>query len=242
MTHILDRPVFSALATRHAPLSEGGSLARRYRPDIVPFAAARDDSPEALDALLALAEPGETLLLLQADAIALPPGVAPTLTATGVQMILERPPPPVADSRIEALTEADAAAMLALATLTRPGPFTLRAQALGEFWGIREAGGLVAMAGERMKLDGHTEVSGVCVHPGAQGRGLGRLLSVFMTRRVLDRGETPFLHAYAANSAAIRLYETIGFKLRCMMHVAAIGAAGGAPHPGGTGAAVAPLR
>lgn len=222
MSHSLDRPIWSALNSRHADLSEGGESARRYDPTIVPFAAARDEGEESLRALGELARPGETLILLQADAIVLPPGYAATLTADGVQMVLKRAPARVSDPRIKRLTAADAADMLALATLTKPGPFTLRAQRLGEFWGIREGGALVAMAGERMKHDGHTEVSGICTHPEARGHGLGRLLSAFMTRRVLDRGETPFLHAFAANDPAIRLYESIGFELRTMVHVAMI--------------------
>jgi len=57
MKHILDRPAWSALTTRHAALAEGGDLARRYRPSIVPFAAARDDSEESLRALGELAGP-----------------------------------------------------------------------------------------------------------------------------------------------------------------------------------------
>jgi predicted GNAT family acetyltransferase len=78
------------------------------------------------------------------------------------------------------------------------------------------------MAGERMKQEGFTEVSGVCTHPDFQGRGLARLLSVFMTHRILARGETPYLHAYATNAAAIRLYQSIGFELRSMMNVAVV--------------------
>jgi ribosomal protein S18 acetylase RimI-like enzyme len=225
--HTLDRPVWSALTTRQAALAEGGDLARRFDPTIVPFAAARDDSRECLDALGALAGPGETLVLLQADAILLPRGIAATLTAIGVQMVLKRRPPSVRDERIERLEEADAAEMLGLATLTRPGPFTMRAQALGEFWGIKLDGRLAAMAGERMKHEGFTEVSGICVHPDYQGRGLGRLLSVFMSRRVLQRGETPFLHAYASNTTAIGLYESIGYELRSMMNVAMVQAGAG---------------
>jgi GNAT superfamily N-acetyltransferase len=222
MAHILDRPVWSALATRHAALAEGGALARRYQPSIVPFAAARDGSPEALAALAALAAPGESLLLLQADAIHVPPGLIATTEAPGVQMLLRRPPAKIADERIERLTEADAPDMLALATLTRPGPFTLRAQALGEFWGVKADGRLVAMAGERMRQEGFCEISGVCVHPEFQGRGLGRLLSVFMTHRVLERGETPYLHVWASNAAARALYAAIGYELRTMMHVAVL--------------------
>ena len=232
MSHILDRPVWSALTTRHAALAEGGDLARRYDPSIVPFAAARDDSgEESLRALGALAGPGENLLLLQADEIALPRGFAPITTARGVQMILKRPPPKVSDTRIERLRDADAADMLALATLTKPGPFTLRAQALGEFWGVKENGAIVAMAGERMKQEGVTEISGVCTHPDFTGRGLARLLSVFVAHRVLERGETPYLHAYATNTAAIGLYESIGFELRSMMNVAVVKAEDAATAP-----------
>lgn len=222
MNHILDRPAWSALTSRHAALSQGGELARRYDPTIVPFAAACADSEESLQALGELPGPDESLVFVQADPIVLPRGFVATLTADGVQMILKRVPPKVSDERIERLTEADAAEMLDLATLTKPGPFTLRAQALGEFWGIKVDGRLAAMAGERMKADGFTEVSGVCTHPDFQGRGLGKLLSIFMTHRVLDRGETPFLHAFATNKAAIALYESIGFELRSMMNVAAI--------------------
>jgi ribosomal protein S18 acetylase RimI-like enzyme len=222
MKHVLDRPVWSALTTRHAALAEGGDLARRFQPSIVPFAAARDDSEAALQALGALAGPGETLLVVQADAIVLPPGFVAVATAFGVQMILRCAPSRVSDGRIERLSGADAPEMLELATLTRPGPFSLRAQALGEFWGVKENGRLVAMAGERMKQDGLTEISGVCAHPDFQGRGLGRLLSTFMAHRILDRGEVPYLHAYATNAAAIGLYESIGFELRTMMNVAVI--------------------
>lgn len=222
MKHILDRPAWSALTTRHAGLSQGGDLARRYDPSIVPFAAARDDSENALKALGALAGDGGSMILLQADAMVLPKGYVADVTATGVQMILRRTPPKVSDGRIDRLTEADAPDMLSLATLTKPGPFSLKAQALGEFFGVKIGGRLAAMAGERMKTDGFTEVSGVCTHPDFQGRGLARLVSIFITHRILDRGETPFLHAFATNKAAVSLYESIGFELRTMMNVAVI--------------------
>ena len=222
MSHILDRPVWSALTTQHAALAEGGARARRYDPTIVPFAATRDDSDASLAALKALAAPGEEMVLAQAGNIVLPSGMAVLGAADAVQMVLERPPPPRDDSHIMHLSDADAAEMLALATLTEPGPFTLRAQALGAFFGVKEDGRLVAMAGERLKQDGFCEISGVCTHPDARGRGLARRLSVFMTHRLIDRGETPYLHAYATNRAAIRLYESIGFTLRSLISVMAV--------------------
>jgi predicted GNAT family acetyltransferase len=78
------------------------------------------------------------------------------------------------------------------------------------------------MAGERMKLPGYSELSGVCSHPDVRGKGLGRLLSLFVARRIFARGDRPFLHAYAGNATAIALYRSIGFELRAEMNVAVI--------------------
>ncbi len=222
MPHVLDRPVWSALAGRHAAFAEGNHLARRYRPDVIPFAASRDANADSLAALAALPRPDEMMVLIEANRLALPPGFVPLVEAPGVQMVLARTPEPVADERIERLTEADAAEMLALAKLTEPGPFTLKAQALGAFFGIRSDGRIAAMAGERMHVDDYAELSGVCSHPDFRGRGLARVLSVFVTHQILARGETPFLHAWAGNTPAIRLYEQIGYELRSAMNVAAI--------------------
>jgi predicted GNAT family acetyltransferase len=214
------RPVWDALTTRDAAFALGGERARRFAPDIAPFAAAGDDSRQALDALAELVPATGELLLLQADTIAIPRGTVAVTTADAVQMVAERAIAP-ADGRapIERLTEADAPAMLALATLTRPGPFGPRTHALGEFWGVKAAGVLVAMAGERMKHDGFTELSGVCTHPDARGRGLARALSIWVSTRIAARGDTPYLHAYASNAAAIALYRSIGFAIHRRMHV-----------------------
>lgn len=227
--HPLDRPIWGALNSRHTPLAEGGSLARRYASPMTPFAASRDNSAESLQALAELAREGDGLLLLQADAIILPAGMVATTAAAAVQLIAERAATVEHDDlvvehddRIEQLGLADIVEMQALAELTKPGPFSPRALSLGDFWGIRENGRLVAMAGERMKLDGLTEISGVCAHPDVRGRGFGKLLSMYVAGRIIARGETPFLHAYATNAAAIALYKSIGFGLRSAMNVAVL--------------------
>jgi predicted GNAT family acetyltransferase len=133
----------------------------------------------------------------------------------GVQMIAERlTAGPAADFDMAPLTDADGPEMLALATLTKPGPFFERTHQLGDFFGVKVDGRLAAMAGERMKPDGFTEVSGVCTHPEHRGRGYAGALMRLVAGRILDRGDTPFLHAYASNRGAIALYETLGFTLR----------------------------
>ncbi|PZV34831.1 GNAT family N-acetyltransferase [Mesorhizobium kowhaii] len=226
MKHLLDRPIWSALETRHRVFAQGDNLARRYPSSIVPFAATAADDTESLRALGKLVPPDESVIMLQADAIALPPGLAAISTAPGVQMVAEAPLQTVSDQRVQRLTQDDAAEMLALVSLTKPGPFTLGALSLGDFWGVKVEGRLVAMAGERMKQPGYTELSGVCSHPEFRGGGLGRLLSLFVANQIMARGEIPYLHAYASNTAAVALYETIGFRLRSMINVAVVQRAG----------------
>lgn len=226
--HVLDRPVWTALAGRQAAVSVGGARARRFAPEIGPLAAARDDDEESLAALAALVPEAGTLLLLQAGAIVLPPSLVATTTATAMQMVLstlDGITRDTRDPRIVPLGPEDAQAMHALAALTKPGPFAPRTSSLGDFFGVKQDGVLCAMAGERMKQPGFVEVSAVCTHPDARGRGLARALSAHVVQRIVERGETPYLHAYASNAAAIGLYESLGFRQRCAMQVAAIAAA-----------------
>ena len=222
MSDVLFRPVWNALAGRLAHASVGGDRARRFAPDIGWLASARDDSPESLRALAELVPATGTLLLLQADPIVIPPGTTATMTADAVQMVSARLGAATCDVPIVPMTADDAPAMLELATLTKPGPFAARTPTLGEFWGIKERGVLVAMAGERMRHTGFTEVSGVCTHPSARGRGYARALSAWVAARIAARGETPYLMAYATNTAAIELYLTLGFVHHRAMNVAAI--------------------
>ena len=214
MAHPLDRPVWSALTGRQASLALGDARALRFDPAYALFAAAADASPESLAALGGLNTSANGLGMIEAVDPPLPPGAVVRSKAAGVQMVaaaLTGGGRPVA---FEPLGEADAAAMLALATLTVPGPFFERTHRLGDFVGVKVDGRLVAMAGERMKPEGFTEVSGVCTHPDHRGRGYAGALMRVVTQRILERGEQAFLHAYAANMGAIALYETLGFRVR----------------------------
>lgn len=221
---VLDRPIWSSLSGRHAELAEGGADARRYRPDINVFAACRDDAdPACHAALAALVAPGEAAFLLQVPANPRPVGFAVEREALGVQMIgpCEAPLLGEGEAVIE-LGDADAADMQALARLTEPGPFLPRTHRMGRFLGVRRDGRLLAMAGERLRPAGWTEISGVCCHPDARGQGLARRLSAAVLSRILARGEQAFLHAWRSNTAAIALYESLGFRLRAEVQVAVL--------------------
>jgi len=222
--HPLDRPVWASLTTYHTALSEGNVLARRFMRDVNLFASACDESPEAVAALSELVRPDESVFMAQVPDVVIPPGLVEVKAAKGVQMIASRGVSPVETSRddIQRLTDKDAPEMLALATLTEPGPFLPRTHVMGAFLGIRIEGRLAAMAGERMRFPGYTEVSGVCTHPDFRGRGLARRLSAAVLTAIQARGDQAFLHAWKSNHAAITLYESLGFTLRTEINVSVL--------------------
>lgn len=221
--HPLERPVWHALHSGWAALAQGNGRAMRLDPHYGPFAATIDDEQESLNALAALAADDREIWLVGQDVSVAPPGLAIARTATLAQMVTQYVTPALAAAPDwVVLTEADSAEMRALALLTRPGPFHPLTHRLGRFIGVREAGQLVAMAGERMRLPGFTEVSGVCTHPDFRGRGLAGALMRIVMQAMLDRGEMPFLHAYAAHESTIALYETLGFVVRAQLPMAVL--------------------
>jgi predicted GNAT family acetyltransferase len=72
------------------------------------------------------------------------------------------------------------------------------------------------MAGQRLAPPGFREVSAVCTHPDARRRGYASIVSALAARRILERGETPFLHVAVTNIAAIPVYEQLGFTHRAI--------------------------
>jgi len=213
-SHVLDRPIWSALQTRHAHFAEGGPLARRYPAEVSPFVMGCDRSPEAVAAMVALMGAGEDISVVEVDPPAAPAGVSETRLQLH-QMVWDKFPG-VGETAfdMQPLGESDAAEMLALATLTKPGPFRSRTHTMGRFVGVRENGRLIAMAGERLHAPGYHEISAVCTHPDWQGRGLGAALMKAVGARMIQEGDQPFLHTYATNATAIALYTKLGFVVR----------------------------
>ena len=87
MTHPLDRPIWSALTTRQQALAEGGALARRFPPEITPFADMADMSDESFAALGGLMSGAEIAVLFTPDPVTVPDGFKVLLAETGEQMI-----------------------------------------------------------------------------------------------------------------------------------------------------------
>src|SRR5436190_3836910 len=218
-THPLDHPIWSALTTRQQALAEGGDLARRYPFAIAPFAATVDTSPQGFAALRALMSRSEVAVLFTPDPVAPPAEFRIVLAKPGEQMIGTPVDSAIRGAEVVTLGVDDAAAMVELTELTKPGPFTLRTHELGTFLGIRIDGRLVAMVGERMKPANYTEMTAVCVHPDHRGRGYAQVLLGAIGRQIVARGEIPFLHVFTDNISAIALYERQGMKIRRRLHM-----------------------
>ena len=219
MTHPLDRPVWNALTSSQAHLATVTGAAVRIDPDYGPFAAARDDSPEAQAALAAtLQGPDDRIGVVERQAWPVPDGTRVLGGGDLVQMVFEgKAPRKPDDPRIKLLGERDAKAMAALAHATEPGPWGSKTHRYGDFYGIRIGRKLASMAGERMRLPGLAELSGVSTWPEFRGQGLAAALVRRVVRGLLERGDTPFLHCYAANVGAVAMYQKLGFRIRARM-------------------------
>ena len=223
---LLDNPILNALLTEHESLALVDGLARRYPAAIGPLAGTPDQSQASYDALRQLASPNGLVALFLHDPPLLPQGWSLFRGGILTQMICLRPNLNEAstlerDVTRRRLGSADVAAMMELARLTEPGPFRERTIELGKFHGIFAGGRLLSMAGQRMRVPGFVEVSAVCTHPEARGRGYAGVVMREVLRDIADEDRTPFLHAFDDNPA-VRLYQRLGFTHRSSFHLAVI--------------------
>jgi GNAT superfamily N-acetyltransferase len=220
MSHPLDRPQWTALTGRHADLARRQGRAAAYPGDVASMSGLEDaDDPGAWRDLADLLGAGGWTILILADRPTLP-AFAHAIVQRGLLQMQGPLAPPAAADAPEGLVRlglADGPDMVALAASTEPGPMLPRTVILGDYWGVRREGRLVAMAGERLHLDGWREISGVCTDPDHRGQGLARYLVARLTRDILSRGERAFLHCELGNASAIALYESLGFTRRTEM-------------------------
>jgi ribosomal protein S18 acetylase RimI-like enzyme len=220
--HPLDNPIWHALTGPQAGFAEGKGRVYRYRTDVAPFAALPDepeaDDWESLSALLG----ADGLAVMARPSGALPSGWERLFQLDAAQMIVDAAVDPP-DAQFDPLGDDDVPDMLDLVERTRPGPFLPRTVELGGYVGRRdEHGRLIAMAGERLRLPGYTEVSAVCTDPAARGRGLASALVRMVASTIQRRGEVAMLHAATNNTDALRLYEHLGFTTRTTLAFCAV--------------------
>jgi ribosomal protein S18 acetylase RimI-like enzyme len=214
----LANPIWQAATTRQRRFAYGEGRARRYHSEVLPMAALEDHSAEAVAALTAVVAPGERVWLFEEVPELDPRQWRETRRIPGFQMVCDELP--AASARASEPQSvmldpvADAAEMNALKAIAFPGFFGMRTPELGGYRGIRVKGELVAMAGERLALPGHREVSAICTHPAQLGHGYAQQLTREATAAILNDGDIAFLHVAGGNDAAIHIYEQLGF-VRC---------------------------
>ncbi len=208
----LDNPIWGTLITRHANEAVGQGRARRFAPEVSPLGGVPDETAQSLADLSALIVKHGGIAIAQDRLFACPDGAKMVHHFYVHQMHLMDPSVSQIDSRAVRLGAADAEQMLALAIDAHPGPFALKTHELGEYWGIKVDGQLVAMAGERMKLPGLTEISGVATYEAHRGKGYAKLLCRHLMGRILARGENAFLHVETAKPEVESFYHRLGFE------------------------------
>ncbi|MDI1461433.1 GNAT family N-acetyltransferase [Catellatospora sp. KI3] len=210
---LLDNVAWAALSGPLADLGRRTGQAAVFDPDVSPFGAvAPDAGAQGWNDFAELLGPGGAALLT--GDFAVPEGWTVRFGLDGVQLIDVAGVVDEEEPEAVLLGAADVPEMLDLVARTKPGPFGPRTIEMGTYLGIRREGVLVAMAGERLRLPGYTEISAVCTDPAARGRGLAGRLVRAVGAVVHARGDTPFLHAAVTNTDAIRLYQALGFELR----------------------------
>jgi GNAT superfamily N-acetyltransferase len=225
MSHPLDHPQWAALTSVHAHRARRAGRAAAYPADIAAMSGLEDiDDPAAWGDLAGLLGDGAVTILINARQPRLPPEVRPIVRRQLLQMQGPVTAPALGETPegLVSLGEADGPEMVALAAATEPGPMLPRTVTMGDYWGVRRDGRLVAMAGQRLHLTGWTEISGVCADPAFRGQGLARHLVSRLTRSILERGERAFLHSELANASAIALYESLGYETRAEMSLSVV--------------------
>jgi len=215
----LDNPLWFALSGSQRRFSFGDDHVRRYELDVAPFAAFAGPISDCAQSLRQVIPSQVKTAFVTREPLTLPAEFEIENRAILEQWIAPKPEGLLVTTQPELLGPADVSQMMDLVTIAKPGPFLPRTHELGNYYGFRSEGRLVAMAGERMQIPGFTEVSAVATHPEFRGKGYSKSLLATLFRSIIDRGQAPFLQVLADNSAAISLYRHFGMSKRCELRM-----------------------
>ena len=226
VAHPLDDVAWHALTGPHADLALASrdGRATRYADEIAPFCGVQHLDADGWAALAELVGREGVAVFLRGEVEAAPAGWTELLREPATQYVAAdlTGSSAVVGREVTELTASDVPDMVQLAAETEPGPFGPNSHRTGRWFGIRRGGRLVAMAGERMRVDGFGEVSGVCVDPAVRGEGLGAVVTLAASHGIRERGDTPMLHVRDGNDGAHRLYRRIGYETRRQVVVAVL--------------------
>jgi len=213
--NLLDNPGWHALQTEHQHFAAGANDIQRYPESILKIAGCEVPASADLRKIEPWVEPGEKVFIV-GDLPPLPENWTNYINIPCVQMVCPELKTLLIKDKapIRLLTANDHEEMIALIKLVQPGFFFRDTYRLGDYFGIHQGGKLVAIAGERLKMTGLTEVSAVVTHPDYTGRGYAQQLVRHVAAKNFDEGNIPFLHFVTTNIRARKVYELVGFEER----------------------------
>lgn len=212
----LDNPAWYSLSETHQEFSINYNTIKFYNPDYCPFGGfiaseniseSIDEYSELTDGFFVVGEKPQLSkqLKLNRELICL-------------QMILNNRINVEIKEEIIALTTSDhIEALFELVNLVQPGYFKRQTALLGNYFGIFKDNKLIAVTGERMKMNDFTEVSAIVTHPDHTGQGYAKQLIAHTVNIIFDQNKIPYLHVVENNIGAIKLYEKLGFTTRRKM-------------------------
>lgn len=215
----LNNPAWFALTEKHQAFAIGTSEIKKYPRFVAPWIGYQSTIPTVFDQLDPFVETGESCYVF--DTLpTLPENYIQEATIHCLQMICEKEIENIIQNvTIEKLEDQDADELEALINLVQPGYYNPGTRLMGEYYGIKQEGKLVAAAGERICLTEFTEISGVVTHPDFVGRKYAQQLVTLVANKNLRAGLLPYLHVAETNDRAIRLYEYLGFTVRRKIEV-----------------------
>ncbi len=219
--NVLENPVYHSLLTLDRALGTGTGRVRFFDEAVSPFAGFETGYQRGFADLYEQLPPARVILCATTENLSTPKGWKLLASVEGIQMIagdLQKQGSTKAAVQPVQLKEKHVPQMMELAKLTKPGPFGPRTIAFGQYHGIFDDGMLVAMTGQRLHLEGHTEISAVCTHPEHTGKGYAYLLVQQQMDIIYQQGQIPFLHVRKDNVRAIAVYERLGFALSRAMN------------------------
>jgi len=208
----LDNPVWYSLVESHNEFAINYENIKFYHPDYCPFGAfiKKGYSANCLEEYAKIA-PEFYVVGSQPD---YPSVLNMKKELVCNQMILENIIQIDAGEEIVELKFNNIEELFRLVNLVQPGFFKSKTSALGSYFGIFKNKKLVAVTGERMKMNSFTEISAVVTHPDHTGKGYAGTLIAYTAGKIFSENKLPYLHVAETNIGAIKLYEKLGFTTR----------------------------
>ena len=211
--HKLDNPVWNSLNEFHESFSINYKDVKVYNPEYCPFGGLK--STNNLKPFIDSLPPFIDQIYVFGDNPLLKGKLFLSKEISCLQMILENSiDRKIIEEIIELKSVNQKKDLINLVRSVLPDMLQSKSFDLGKYYGIYKKEKLIAVIGERMKMNKYTEISSIVTHTEHSGKGYAKQLIKYATDKVFSESKTPYLHVDVSNANAIKLYENLGFTIR----------------------------